>query len=79
MFAHAALRAHARAHAHTRLHAFGSGIHDLRAQRLAPGCRFGYRAARRGLEENTARAAHESRLSTLMSSKDDIAQTLHVT
>ena len=73
MFGHAMLRAHAYAHEHTRLHVFGSGIRALRAQRLAPGCRYGHRAARRGLLENAEYAAPGSRLSTLRSSMDAIA------
>ena len=79
MFGHAVLRTHAHAHAHTTLHAFGSVIHALRAERLASGCRYGHRAARRRLVENAACAASGSRLSTLRSSTYDIAQKTHVT
>ena len=79
MFGHAMLHAHAHAHAHTRLHVFGSGIRALRAQRLAPGCRYGHRAARRGLVKNAACAAPGSQLSTLRSSLDAIMRKAHVT
>ena len=78
MFGHAMLHAHAHAHAHTRLHVFGSAIHDLRAQRLASGCRYGNQAARRRLVENVECAASESRLSTLRGSAHAIAQKPHV-
>ena len=79
MFGHAVLRTHAHAHAHTPSYAFGSRIHVLRAERLASGCRYSHRAARRRLVENAACAASESRLSTLRSSTYDIAQKTHVT
>ena len=68
MFGHAVLRTHAHAHAHTPSYAFGSRIHVLRAERLASGCRYSHRAARRRLVENAACAASGSRLSTLRSS-----------
>ena len=73
MFGHAVLRAHAHAHAHTRSHPLGSGMRTLRAQRPASGCRHSNQAARRRLVENAARAASESRLSTLRSSTHAIA------